>query len=219
MVLAHQARNAVLSALLALLAATPQPALATEVTVVGISPTRVALVINGVGPRWLAVDATIDGVKLISTDGETAELVVDGKRQALHIGQYYGTRNSSERQSASLTPDINGHYIVSGSINGGSVRFLVDTGASYVTLSTSDARRLGINYLSSPVVNMGTANGVIQAYRVLLDNVRIGDITLTNVPATVQEAQLPVGALLGMSFLSRTEISHDGANMVLTRRF
>ena len=52
-----------------------------------------------------------------------------------------------------------------------------------------------------------------------LDSVKIGDIVLNNVPGAVQEGGLATGALLGMSFLQRTEMTRDGANMVLTKRY
>src|SRR5204863_6727546 len=99
-----------------------------------------------------------------------------------------------------------------------SVRFLVDTGATAVSLSASDATRLGIDYRKGQPSLMGTANGSAVAYQVKLDTVRVGNIILSNVDAAVLEGQMPF-ALLGMSFLNRMEMKRNGQTMVLTKRF
>jgi aspartyl protease family protein len=98
------------------------------------------------------------------------------------------------------------------------VRFLVDTGATTIALPAADAKRLGINYLKGDQGLVQTANGSASAYRVKLDTVRLGDITLNGVDAVVLEGGLTT-PLLGMSFLNRTEMKRDGETMVLTKRF
>mgnify|MGYP001566123485 FL=1 len=99
------------------------------------------------------------------------------------------------------------------------MRFLVDTGATLVSLAASEAKRLGINYLQGVRGRIQTANGVATAYRVKLDTVRIGDITINNVDAVVGENDAMGVSLLGMSFLNRMEMKRDGQSMTLTRRF
>lgn len=112
-----------------------------------------------------------------------------------------------------------GHFFSSGSINGGPVNFIVDTGASLVSISVADARRMGINYLHGEPAYSMTANGRVAAYRVKFDEVQVGDIVLHNVDGAVLDgAGLPI-ALLGMSFLNRTNIERDGDSMSLTQRF
>jgi aspartyl protease family protein len=99
------------------------------------------------------------------------------------------------------------------------VRFLVDTGATQVSLSNSEAKRLGINYIAGQKTLTATANGVVPTYKVKLDEVRIGDIVLNNVDGLVHAGDnLPI-ALLGMSFLNRMEMKRDGEKMVLTKRY
>ena len=99
-----------------------------------------------------------------------------------------------------LTADGQGHFLTIGTINGITVRFLVDTGASLISMSGSDAKRLGLNYTAGQKGAVSTANGIVPAYRVKLDEVRIGDITLNNVDGVVHAGNaLPV-VLLGMSF-------------------
>ena len=95
-----------------------------------------------------------------------------------------------------------GHVVLTASVNGAPVRFLVDTGASTVALSAADARAVGIN--PSALVfdrTTTTANGVVRVAPVLLREIRIEQLSVENVPAVV-DANLS-GSLLGMSFLSR----------------
>lgn len=194
---------------------------ATEVSVIGLFPGKAVVVIDGGTPRTLTAGKEgVQGVALISTDRESATLNIDGQRKTLKIGQHHGGPvAASSSQSATLTADPRGHFVVDGQINGGSVRFLIDTGATTVALSSADAARLGIDYRKGQRALMGTANGAAVAYRLKLDTVRIGDIVLNNVDAAVLEGSHMPFALLGMSFLNRTEMKREGQTMVLIRRF
>lgn len=181
------------------------------------------LVIDNGKPRMLSTgQITPEGVKLISASSESAVIEFAGKRQTLLLGQ--GTRvTSAPQQGASsqvtLRAGRNGHFFASGLINGSTVRFIVDTGASTIALSTSEARRLGINYLSGQTMIGHTANGQVRAYRVKLDTVTLGDITLHNVDADVLDGDGPPETLLGMSFLSRVQMMRDGDTLTLVRRY
>ena len=123
-------------------------------------------------------------------------------------------------QLASPTPptDSRGHFYTMGQINGVSVKLMVDTGATTVALSAADARAIGINYRAGKRGTAHTANGAIPVWGVRLDSVRVGDITLNNVQASVSEGP-PHTALLGMSFLNRTQMNRDGDRLTLIRRY
>jgi aspartyl protease family protein len=209
-------------AALALGLAAAAPAAATDVTVVGLSSSRASVSINGGSPRWLAVgQRSPEGVLLVSVDREQATFEIDGKRRALRMNQAYvaaGAAGGGGSGSVTLKADARGHFIADAQVNGGAVRFMVDTGATVVALPAADARRLGINYLKGERGAVRTANGTAAAYKVKLDTVRIGDITLNGIDAVVLEGDLAI-PLLGMSFLSRTEMKRDGETMVLTKRF
>jgi aspartyl protease family protein len=194
---------------------------ATDVNVIGLFPNKAVVVIDGGAPRVLTVgQKPVEGVTLISTDRESATLDIDGQKKTLKIGQHQpGPPPTSSSQSATLTADPRGHFVVDGQINGGSIRFLVDTGATTVALSSADATRLGIDYRKGRPATMGTANGMAAAYALKLDTVRVGDIVLNNVDAAVMEGNPMPFALLGMSFLNRMEMKRDGQTMVLIRRF
>ncbi|HXZ54423.1 MAG TPA: TIGR02281 family clan AA aspartic protease, partial [Burkholderiales bacterium] len=193
---------------------------ATEVNVIGLFPGKAVLVINGGAPRVLTAGQNpVDGVVLISTDRDTATLLIDGQKKTLAIGQHHGAPAAATTQSATLTADSRGHFLIDGQINGGAVRFLVDTGATTVALSSADATRLGIDYRKGQPGLMGTANGTAVAYRVKLDTVRVGDIVANNIDATVLQGNAIPFALLGMSFLNRMEMKRVGETMVLIKRF
>jgi aspartyl protease family protein len=199
--------------------------MAADVNLNGVVGNKALLVIDGGKPRWLTVgEASPEGVKLISIAGDTAVFELGGKRQTLKMGQSErltagAAPAGNGSQSVSLAADGSGHFVTTGQINGHSVRFLVDTGATFISLSSSEAKRLGINYLAGQRAAISTANGVVPSYKVKLDEVRIGDVTLNNVDGMVHaDDSLPI-VLLGMSFLNRMEMKRDGATMVLKKRF
>jgi len=117
-----------------------------------------------------------------------------------------------------MTADNQGHFYVTGSVNGATVRFLVDTGATMVSLGASDARRIGLDFNRGQKGMTQTANGQSMVSKVQLDTVRIGDVTLHNVDALIHQTEMPM-ALLGMTFLNRMEMQRDGSTMTLRKRF
>ncbi|PTM40181.1 TIGR02281 family clan AA aspartic protease [Bosea sp. 124] len=103
-----------------------------------------------------------------------------------------------------VAADYRGHYVVHPSIDNFRIKMLVDTGASLVALTASDARALGIQLSSADYkMSLSTANGTVRGARVNLREVRLGSILVRNVEAVV----LPEGALsmslLGTSFLGK----------------
>jgi aspartyl protease family protein len=100
--------------------------------------------------------------------------------------------------------DKRGHVVLEAVVNGAPVRFLVDTGASYVALTLADAAAAGISRGSlSFTATMSTANGQAHAAPVRLREVRLGQLSIDDVQGVVQDG-LPI-SLLGMSFLKRVE--------------
>lgn len=198
------------------------PATATDVSIVGLFSGKAVVTINGGTQKLLrAGEKTPEGVKLISADSNQAVLEIDGKQQSLSLGQGVstgGVQADSGKASVTLMADTQGHFVTNGSINGHSTRFLVDTGASSVAMSSAEAQRLGIVYQNGERGYSSTANGVVQVYRVTLNNVKVGDISMNGVEAAVIGSSMPL-VLLGMSFLNRVDMKREGSNMVLTKRF
>jgi len=216
----HFTRTALFCPLLAAVLLASPVAHAVDVGLAGLFPGKALLTINGGVPRIVALGTkTEEGVKVVSIEGETATLEVDGKKRVLRVGQNVALQPSgSGPASAVLTADLGGHFVTTGNINGTTVRFIVDTGASLISLGASDARRIGIDASKGQIGQTQTANGVTQVSRVKLDTVRVGDIVLNNVDATVHQQDMPY-ALLGMSFLNRMEMQRDGDTMTLKKRY
>jgi aspartyl protease family protein len=194
---------------------------AVEVGIVGLFPGKAVLVVDGGTPRTIEIGAkTPEGVKLIAVEGSEAVLEIGGKRQRIAIGQqvYSAGGAGNGPATVSLTADARGQFMTSGSINGSSARFIVDTGATFVAMGAGDARRANIDYAKGESGTMMTANGPVRVWRVSINSLRIGDVMLNGIDAVVQEHDMPF-VLLGMSFLNRMEMQRSGEKMTLRRRF
>lgn len=192
---------------------------AADVKVVGLAANKAIVVIGTGAPRTLTVgQKTAEGITLIAVGGETATFEIDGQRRVLSMGQHYAPTSASASERVVLSAGDGGHFMASGQVNGGSIRFLVDTGATVVAIPASDARRIGINYLNAPRALVQTANGTASAFQVKFDTVSVGGLTLNNVDGMVLESGLAM-PLLGMSFLKRTSMQREGETLVLVKRF
>jgi aspartyl protease family protein len=195
-------------------------AAAQDVSVLALFEGKALLAVDGGKPHTVLAGETFAGVTLVSASSEEAVVSVNGKRQRLRIGEgvYSAISPQRERTTVTLTSDGRGHFVTTGSINGATMNFLVDTGATAVSMNLNDARRAGVNYLAGTKGYSQTANGVVPIYMVKLGNVKLGDITLTDVDGLVhQSGELPV-VLLGMSFLGRLEMRREGENLTLTKK-
>lgn len=196
------------------------PAEAVDVAVAGFFPGKAVLVVDGGAPRAVAVGGvTAGGVRLVSIQGDTAVVEVGGRQQTLRLGERaVSAPGTASAASITLHADSRGHFMTEGSINGAGVTFILDTGASVVSMGSGDAARIGIDYRKGQMLSTLTANGPGRVWRVKLDSVRVGDVTLRNVDGAVHEADLPV-VLLGMSFLNRMEMSRNADQMILRQRY
>ncbi len=205
--------------LLAFLCCFPVHAAAVDIGLAGIMGSRAMLMINGSEPKAVAVGQSIEGIRLISVSSDQVVVEVDGKKRPLRIGQHaVGSASADGSGKVILTADSRGHFVTNGAVNGVSVRFLVDTGATMISLGASDAKRIGIDPSKGQRGMTNTANGQAQVSMVKLDKVRVGDVTLHNVDGLVHQNDLPV-ALLGMSFLNRMEMQRDGGTMTLKKQY
>ena len=117
-------------------------------------------------------------------------------------GSPVSSQSSDGRDQILLIRSNNGHFEADSMVNGKPIRFLVDTGASSVILSHSDAIAAGIDVDGlSYSIPVSTANGMTRAARLTINSLDIGDLKRDRVPAMVaQEGNLDV-SLLGMSYL------------------
>lgn len=192
---------------------------AADVALVGLMSGKAMVVIDGGKRQTLSVGgSSVEGVKLVSVESGAAVFEIDGKRRRMQIGQSIVSAAKAEKPSLVLSADGQGHFFTPGSINGQSMRFLVDTGATFISLGAGDARRARIDINKGTPGTTMTANGTVRVWRVQLPNVKVGNITLHNVDATVHEHDMPI-VLLGMSFLNRMEMRRDGSSLTLTQRY
>jgi aspartyl protease family protein len=191
-----------------------------NIVVVGLFNNQALLTINE-QQRLLKVGKTSpEGVKLISATSQSAIIEVAGIQKKYLLGSRIGGQITGpvEQAQVSIWPN-NGMYLTAGSVNGYSVDFLIDTGASAIALNAATAQRLGLEYLNAPASMVQTASGIEKAYRINLDEVQIGEIKLHNVGAMVLDGPHPKRALLGMTFLGQVEISRADQRMDLKKKY
>lgn len=196
-------------------------AAAQAVALQGMLGNKALLIVDGAPPKTVAPGETHRGVKVLSTMGDQAVVEIAGQRHTLRVGDAPASvgGNGSTRGTRIVMPvGSGGHFFASGSINGKAASFLVDTGATSVAMGVSDAARLGIDYKNGQPGRTSTANGIVMTWRVKLASVRIGDVEIHDVDATVLPADMP-HMLLGNSFLSRFQMVRTNDQLVLERRY
>jgi aspartyl protease family protein len=193
---------------------------ATDIALIGVIGRKAAVfAIDGGDPKAVKVGQTWNGITVLEVRHDNATIESEGKRHVLQLGAHHrGTPPPMTQAAVVLPADDRGHFFTEGQVNGLPLRFLVDTGASMVVLSSAEAQRLGVEYRHAPKTSVQTAGGTIKAYLITLDRVKVGSIELSSVDGLVVEEGSPV-ALLGMSFLNRVEMRRNGDSMTLTRRF
>ena len=180
---------------------------APQVRVVGLFPNAAVVNIDG-QRKFLKVGETgPQGVQVVSADSHKAVLRVNGVEQTFDLSREYnasGYAAPAPVQEMGIARGTGGHYWVSGSINGQTAQFLVDTGATTIAMNEEQATRLGIDYrtVGKPMV-ASTASGTVKGWRVTLNSVKLGGIEVLGVDASVLEGEFPTEILLGMSYLNR----------------
>jgi aspartyl protease family protein len=196
-------------------------AFAQSVSLQGMMGAKALLIVDGSAPKTVAPGETHKGVKVISTSGDEAVVEIAGKRHLLRVGDFpasVGGGGAVRGNRIVLTAGSGGHFTTQGTINGQAVQFLVDTGATSIAMGVPDAERIGLNYKSGQPAFSSTANGTVPMWGVKLASVRIGDVEIYDVDASVLPAAMPY-VLLGNSFLSRFQMRRDNEQMVLDRRY
>lgn len=123
------------------------------------------------------------------------------------------TSTSGSVKEVVLRQNRSGHYVASGRINGKTVTFLLDTGATYVAVSDELATDLGLR--KGAYITSQTANGSVTARQTMLSEVSLGEIRLHNIRATILPGLPDDEVLLGMSFLKQLELAQRGKRLLL----
>ena len=126
--------------------------------------------------------------------------------------------NAFGETEITLASNRQGQYVLTGSINNIATEFILDTGATDVVIPEGLARASGLEYgYQSQAM---TANGLVNIYSTVIKELRLGDIVLTNVRASINPSMHESMVLLGMSALQQIEFSQQGSQLTLkqTRR-
>ena len=182
---------------------------------------RAAISIDG-KQRALVVGATSpEGVKLVAADTRSALVEFEGRQIELHLDQRIsgGFSTAPKAKALLLAPGDHGHYLVDGAINGNPIAFLVDTGASMITINKHVARQIGLLYRTEGRLGqVETASGISAAYYVRFSKVKVRTLELNNVDGVVIDGDYPSTALLGQSFLNRLDMRRNGLLLELRER-
>jgi aspartyl protease family protein len=195
-------------------------ALAVEVQVQGLFKGAAVLLIDGKQRMLKAGKRSPEGVLLVSANNKHAVIEIDGKRHNLTLSRRITSSYQTVKiKEVAIPRNKSNQYITSANINGKRIRVLVDTGATSVSMSSLEAKRLGIDYEKGKVGQVVTASGVAKAYSVTLKRVAIGEIVVSGVPAVVVEGNFPVLVLLGMTYLNHVNMSEHGGILYLKSKY
>jgi aspartyl protease family protein len=194
---------------------------APDVRVVGLFSDKAVVVVDGQQRVLRVGEEGPHGVRLIQADSESAVLEIEGERIPARLdGRITRRSRPAERKQVQVYRNQRGLYTTVGAINGLTVPFLVDTGASTVAMNSAQARRLGIDFrVDGEPATVVTASGRTEAWKLKLKSVKVGDLEVKGVEAVVIDGEQPATTLLGMSYLGRLEISNEGQLMTLRLKY
>ena len=192
-----------------------------SVALTGILGNKALLVIDGGAPKAVEAGSSYQKLQVLSVKDGEAQIRMDGQTFTVRMGESpvsvagKGLPVSNTGRIV-LMADTRGHFMTPGMINGKATHFVVDTGATTVSLGMAEARKLGIDYSKGERVQMGTANGVAEGWRLKLNTVRVSDVELRNVDAAIASTDMPF-VLLGNSFLNSFQMNRTGQQLTLDR--
>ena len=212
--------NRLLILMMLLLAAPAMSGASQDIVVQGLFTGKAVVSIDG-QRRIIAIGETSpEGVKLIAVDTDQATLEIGGQQKSYTLGAAISLNFAQAKSiEEKVFANNSGMFMSVGSINGQSVRFLVDTGASSIAMNAAQAKRLGLRYeTEGRASTASTASGFVKAYRVRLKTVSLGKIKRRNIEAMVIDGEHPGPILLGMSFLGSLKVEKAGNALTLRSR-
>ncbi len=195
-----------------------------------LSSQKAIFLVDGERRVLMPGEESPEGVELIAIEEERAVVKIGGETRHLDLSRkWVGQGGPSPRDADSVANtgqehrvfvDNQGMFLTTGSINGFPVDFIVDTGATTIVLNAAAAKRLGIDYrMDGKIIGVTTASRQERGYLVKLRSVKLGQIEIFNVDATVIDGSFPPRALLGMSFLGRLESQRTPTTLLLRKRY
>ena len=218
----RQHTRATIAALIVAVAGVGSAAHGQAVNLSGMLGSKALLVVDNSEPRAVAPGETFRGVRVVSTQGQSAVLDIAGQRHTLHIGRAPVSVGQPVATGSGkrivLSADSGGHFVTQGLVNSRPAQFLIDTGATTIGVSVSDADRIGLKYKQGQPVQVATANGTVPGWKIRLSSVRMNDVEVHDIDAVVTPIAMPF-VLLGNSFLSRFQMTRNNEQMVLEKRY
>jgi aspartyl protease family protein len=161
-----------------------------------------------------------EGVLLVDANSKHAVIEMDGQRHKLGVSRRISsTYKAAEKNTVHLSSKRGGHFVTPARINGRPVTVMVDTGATSVAMSKTEAIKLGIDYRKGTPITVSTANGLTQAYQVMLSSVSVGTVKVNNVEASITDGAFPQIILLGNSYLSKVQMTQENGVLILESKF
>ena len=192
---------------------------------IGLFLVGLALATNAIAAPGQRYDIQKDGTKIYEAPNINAPVVtrlnkgdrvIEWRRQGSWVnisrmgavgkdGWVKFSRLRTEASEIEIKMSPNGHFLLQATVNGKAIEFIVDTGATHVMLRPEDAKKLGFNEGELEFSQRAnTAGGVVRVAPVVLDEIKIGQLTVSNVAAGVNKQSGGIEtSLLGMSFLRR----------------
>lgn len=192
-----------------------------KIIVIGLFKDKAIITLDGKQRLLTSGETSPEGVTLISANSNEAVLEINGVRNHYTIGTHIGSRfrGPTGQKTVSIAADSQGMYWVNGSINDFQVKFIIDTGATLISLNKHQARRIGLDYKMDGKESLtSTASGLDKVYLMKLKKVTVGDIELHDITAAVHDSNFPEAVLLGNSFLSRIDMKREGGLMQLQKK-
>ncbi len=182
-----------------------------------VSSDKVLVQVDGKTRRLRIGETSPEGVELISLGLDEATFLFGGQEIPTRLSRSYVSASPVHAQRLhQVYADSQGMYRTTGSINGRPVYFIVDTGATEISMSSRDADRLEIDYRRYGKPGFAqTASSVVEIYQLRLNQVQVGEITLYSIEASVVKGDFPTTPLLGMSFLGKLEMRRESNILTL----
>ena len=184
-----------------------------EVRFLGMHSSQAKLSVNR-RSYTLSPGETIKG-RLTLISATRSEVIVGIDEQVLRYAKG-AKRGEVLPREMILERDSIGMFETVGAINGVPTPFLIDTGATFVSMSASHAKRMRLKYSKKRPISIQTASKVEKAFLITLDSVRLGGIVRFDVPAVVMPGTQPDVPLLGNSFLGSLSISQKNEYLLLS---
>jgi len=197
----------------------PTATYAVEIVVQALSENKVLVTINGQNHLLHVGDISPEGVKLMSADSKEAVFIFEN--QIIHRTLHDRTKilqSDAQGNTITIVKNYQGQYQTDGKINDYHFSFSLRPDIMFVLLSKKHAEDLTLDYKQEKnVIFATTPDGVKKTYRVTLNNVSIGNISLNRVHAIVQEDLTSPEVLIGRAFLRHLTVIENEGQLILKR--